>query len=61
MNLLLIHNANNDTCKTLITKTIVVNLEELVGDVLYKDNGDYHIFSTYNSSEIADVIIKSIN
>ena len=61
MNLLLIHNANNDTCKTLITKTIVVNLEELIGDVLYKDNGDYHIFSTFNSTEIADVIVKSIN
>lgn len=61
MNLLLIHNANNDTCEALITKTIVVNLEELIGDVLYKDNCAYHIYSTYNSSEFADAVIEGIN
>lgn len=61
MNLLLIHNANNDTCEALITRTIVVNLEELIGDVLYKDNCAYHIYSTYNSSEFADVVIESVN
>lgn len=56
MNLLLIHNANNDTCEALITKTIIVNLEELIGDVLYKDNCAYYIYSTYNSSESADAV-----
>jgi len=61
MNLLLIHNANNDTCEALITETIVVNLAELIGDVLYKDNCAYHIYSTYNSSQIADAVIKGIN
>lgn len=61
MNLLLIHNANNDTCEALITKTIVVNLEELIGDVLYKDNCAYHIYSTYNSSEFADAVIEGVN
>lgn len=61
MNLLLIHNANNDTCEALITRTIVVNLEELIGDVLYKDNCAYHIYSTYNSSEFADAVIEGLN
>jgi len=61
MNLLLIHNANNDTCEALITETIVVNLEELIGDISYKDNCAYHIYSTYNSSEFADAVIESIN
>lgn len=61
MNLLLIHNANNDTCEALITRTIVVNLEELIGDVLYKDNCAYHIYSTYNSSEFADAVIEGVN
>lgn len=61
MNLLLIHDANSDTCEALITRTIVVNLEELIGDVLYKDNCAYHIYSTYNSSEFADAIIEGVN
>jgi hypothetical protein len=61
MNLLLIHNANNDTCEALITGTIVVNLEELIGDVIYKDHCAYHIYSTYNSSEFSDVVIEGIN
>lgn len=61
MNLLLIHNANNDTCEALITKTVVVNLEELIGNVLYKDNCAYHIYSTYNSSEFADAVIEGVN
>lgn len=61
MNLLLIHNANNDTCEALITGTVVVNLEELIGDVLYKDNCAYHIYSTYNSSEFADAVIEGVN
>jgi hypothetical protein len=61
MNLLLIHNANNDTCEALITRTVVVNLEELIGNVLYKDNCAYHIYSTYNSSEFADAVIESVN
>ena len=61
MNLLLIHNSNNDGCEALITETISVNLKELVGDVVYKDSCAYHIFSTYNSGEIADVIVEGIN
>jgi hypothetical protein len=61
MNLLLIHNANNDTCEALITSTVAVNLKELIGDVLYKDNCAYHIYSTYNSSEFADVVIEGVN
>lgn len=61
MNLLLIHNENNDTCEALITSTVVVNLEELIGDVLYKDNCAYHIYSTYNSSEFADAVIEGVN
>ena len=58
MNLILIHDANNDHCEALITQTINVNLNELVGDVSYKDNCAYHIFSTFNSSDNADAIIN---
>jgi len=58
MNLILIHDANNDSCEALITQTINVNLNELVGDVSYKDNCAYHIFSTFNSSDNADAIIN---
>ena len=61
MNLFLIHNSNNDNCEALITETISINLKELIGDVVYKDSCAYHIFSTYNSGDIADVIIESIN
>lgn len=61
MNLLLIHNSNNDNCEALITETISINLKELVGDNVYKDSCAYHIFSTYNSSEIADTIIEGSN
>ncbi|REE81719.1 hypothetical protein BX611_1255 [Lutibacter oceani] len=58
MNLLLIHNANNDYCEALITQTVYINLKELVGEVSYKDSCAYYIFSTFNSSEEADAIIN---
>lgn len=58
MNLLLIHDSNNDDCEALITETISINLKELVGDVVYKDSCAYHIYSTYNSGEEADVVIN---
>jgi len=61
MNLLLINNQNGDLCEAFITETIVVNLKELIGDVIYKDTCDYYIFSTFNSSENADVIVEAIN
>ena len=58
MNLLLIHNGNNDECETLITETINVNLNELIGDVSYKDSCDYYIFSSFNSTNTADAVIN---
>lgn len=61
MNFMLIHKSNNDNCEALITETISINLMELVGDVVYKDSCAYHIFSTYNSSEIADAIVEGSN
>jgi hypothetical protein len=61
MNLLLVNNQNGDLCEALITETIVVNLKELIGDVIYKDTCDYYLFSTFNSGENADVVVEAIN
>ena len=61
INLLLINNENGDLCEAFITETIVVNLKELIGDVIYKDTCDYYLFSTFNFGENADVIIEAIN
>ncbi|WP_298287613.1 hypothetical protein [uncultured Lutibacter sp.] len=61
MNLLLIHKESEDSCEALITETLVVDLKKLVGDVIYKDSCEYRIFSTYNSTDLADVVVESIN
>lgn len=61
MNLLLIHNDNNDSCEALINETIIVDLKELMGDVVYKDTCSYYLYSTFNSNEIADVVINPID
>ena len=61
MNLILIHNSNNDDCEALITETITINLNELMGDVVYKDSCAYNIFTSYNSTKTADVTVKSSN
>ena len=61
MNLLLISKENGDLCEALITETIVVNLKELIGDVIYKDSCDYYLFSTFNFGENADEIVEAIN
>lgn len=61
MNLLIIHRGNNDTCEALISETIIVNLKELVGDIIYKDKCAYTVFSTFNLSETPDIEIMGIN
>lgn len=61
INLLLIHRGNFDNCEALITDTININLKNLIGDIPYKNDCAYHIFSTYNFSENPDVIIDAIN
>jgi len=61
MNLLLVNNQNGDLCEAFITETIVVDLKELIGDVIYKDTCDYYLFSTFNFGENADVIVEAIN
>ncbi len=61
MNLIIIHRGNNDNCEALITDTININLNELIGNIAYKDNCAYHIYSTYNFSENPDIIIDAIN
>ena len=61
MNLMLVHDANDDLCEAYITETIVINLEALIGDVDYKDTCSYNIFSTYNSGDNADAIVKGMN
>lgn len=61
MNLLLIHRGDSDNCEALITETIHINLKNLIGDVSYKNDCAYHIFSTYNFSENPDVIIDAVN
>jgi len=58
MNLLLVHNGNGDTCEALITDTVIINVNTLVGDVDLKDSCSYHIFSTFNSNEKADAIVQ---
>ncbi|UMB61255.1 hypothetical protein MHL31_03400 [Lutibacter sp. A80] len=61
MNLLIIHNANNDNCEALITETISINLKDLIGENNYKDNCTYNIFIGNNSTNTADIIIESSN
>ncbi|GGK49797.1 MULTISPECIES: hypothetical protein [Flavobacteriaceae] len=61
MNLFIIHNANNDECEALITETISINLKNLIGENAYKDSCAYNIFTSYNSTEIADTTVDSSN
>ncbi len=61
INLLLIHRGNFDNCEALITDTINIDLKELIGDISYKNDCAYHIFSSYNSSENPDIIIDAVN
>jgi len=61
INLLLIHRGNFDNCEALITATINIDLKEFIGNIPYKNNCDYHIFSSYNFSENPDAIIDAIN
>lgn len=61
MNLLLIHKDNNDSCEALLNETIIVDLEELVGDVVYKDTCSYYLYNTFNFNESADVVINPID
>lgn len=61
MNLLIIHNANDDNCEALITETISINLKNLIGDNDYKDSCAYNIFTSYNSTNTADVVVEGSN
>jgi hypothetical protein len=61
INLLIIHNANTDNCEALITESLSINLKELIGDIDYKDSCVYNIFTSFNSSNNADAIVKGIN
>ena len=61
INLLLIHRGNFDNCEALITDTINIDLKELIGDIPYKNDCAYHVFSSYNFSENPDVIIDAVN
>ena len=61
MNLLLIHDDNNDSCEALVNKTIIINLDDLIGDIIYKDTCSYYLYNTFNFNESADVVIKPIN
>jgi len=55
MNLILVHNGNNDPCEALITQTLEINLAKLIGEINEKDTCDYNIFTTFNSSETPDI------
>lgn len=61
LNLFIIHDAKNDECEALITETLSINLEELIGDNTYKDSCAYNIFTSYNSTSTADVTVESSN
>lgn len=61
MNLILVHNGNNDSCEALITETIIVNLKELLGNNEYINKCSYSIFSTYNLTENPNVKILGTN
>ncbi|MEN8125868.1 MAG: hypothetical protein ABFR32_12155 [Bacteroidota bacterium] len=61
INLLLIHKGNFDNCEALITETINIDLKKLIGNISYKDECTYHIFSAYNFNENPDIIIDAIN
>lgn len=60
MNLLIIHNANNDNCEALITETISIDLKKFIGDNDYKDSCAYNIFTSYNATNTADAIVEGI-
>ncbi|WP_157961121.1 hypothetical protein [Lutibacter citreus] len=61
MNFILLHDGNNDDCEAYITETITINLDALVGNVSYKNDCSYYIFSTYNSNKNADAIVRGMN
>lgn len=58
INLIITHNANKDNCEALITETLSINLKDLIGDNDYKDNCNYNIFTSYNTTKTADVTVK---
>jgi hypothetical protein len=54
-NLILVHNANSDTCEASITKTLYIDLKQLIGDIEYKDICEYHLYNTFNSTNTPDI------
>jgi hypothetical protein len=59
VSLIITHNSNNDKCESYVTKTFYINLKDLVGDISYKDICEYHIYSTFNSSDTPDLKITN--
>ena len=57
INLMLVHNANNDACEAYITETIIINLKELLGDVNYISTSAYSIYNTFNTTNSPNVKI----
>jgi len=55
INLMIIHNDNNDKCEAHITKTFFINIKELIGDIEYKDICEYHLYSTFNIGDEPDI------
>lgn len=54
-NLIIVHDAHGDSCEAAITKTLYIDLKELIGNIEYKDICEYHLYNTFNSSNTPDI------
>ncbi|MBP9601607.1 MAG: hypothetical protein KBE41_08900 [Lutibacter sp.] len=57
LDLLVMHNSNGDLCEALYSTDLVINLKELLGDVAYKNSCDVYVFSTFNATTTANVVV----
>ena len=54
VDLILVHNAQGDNCEAYMRETLVINLNQLIGDSDEKDACVYNVFSILNESDIPD-------
>jgi len=57
INLILTHDANGDACEAYLSKTLEIDLLNLVGDNDSKDSCVYNVFSALNESDTPDGVV----
>ncbi len=56
INLIIAHDAQNDNCEAYIRETLIIDLNQLVGDNDEKDTCIYNVFSMLNESDVPDEV-----